>query len=61
MINVVSSKGVVDYGHKEFILDTPEDLNNLPKFQDCSPGSTAFIISTSQVYMKNGQGEWLEV
>ena len=61
MINVVSSKGVVDYGHKEYILDTPDDLKELPEHKDCSPGSTAFIISTSQVYMKNGQGEWHEI
>lgn len=58
MINLLSNSGQVDYNTKEFILDTPEDLEDL-KEQSCDAGSTAFVISTSDVYMKNGQGEWI--
>lgn len=60
MVNIIANKGVVDYGLKEFVLDSVEDLKSL-NIIECSPGSVAFIIPTSQVYMKNGQGEWLEI
>ena len=55
----MSQSGHTAYGLKEFALDTPEDLNNLPI--DITPGSIAFIISTGSVYMLNNQSEWVEV
>ena len=46
----------------EYILDTPEDLKELQELgKSCDAGSTAFIISTTEVYMKNGQGEWIKI
>lgn len=59
MINLLSQSGHQGYGIKEYILDTPDDLDNLPVTDKA--GSTAFIISTSQVYMINSKGEWKEV
>lgn len=59
MINLLSQSGHQGYGIKEYILDTPDDLDNLPVTDKA--GSTAFIISTSQVYMINSRGEWKEV
>ena len=59
MINMSSQSGHTTYGLKEYILDTPEDLQDLPITDKM--GSTAFIISTSQVYMINSKGEWKEV
>lgn len=59
MINMSSQSGHTTYGLKEYILDTPEDLQDLPITDKA--GSTAFIISTSQVYMINSKGEWKEV
>ena len=61
MVNILSHAGQVDYNTKEFILDTPEDIEILKagKGQHCEAGSTAFVISTSELYMKNGQGEWV--
>lgn len=59
MINLLSQNGYQDYGIKEYVLDTLDDLNNLPITDKA--GSTAFIISTSQVYMINSKGEWKEV
>lgn len=57
MVNLLSQGGQVDYGTKEYILDTPEDVANLIIIgQNCDAGSTAFIIETSEIYMKNGQG-----
>ena len=43
----------------EFAIDTPDDLANLPRH--CGMGSIAIIISTSEVYMKNGDGEWIKL
>ena len=59
MINLLSQNGHQDYGIKEYVLDTLDDLANLPITDKA--GSTAFIISTSQVYMINSKGEWKEV
>ena len=59
MINILSQAGRVDYNTKEFILDTTADLEKLNDISDsCDAGSTAFVIETSEIYMKNGQGEW---
>ena len=60
MINDMSTSGHVKYGLKEYVLDTPDDIENLP-VSGIPVGSFAFIISTSQVYMLNSKGEWLEV
>ena len=59
MINLLAQSGHQGYGIKEYVLDTPEDLQDLPITDKA--GSTAFIISTSQVYMINSKGEWKEV
>lgn len=45
MINLLSQSGHQGYGIKEYVLDTPTDLDNLPVTDKA--GSTAFIISTS--------------
>lgn len=61
MINILSQAGQIDYNTKEFVLDTKDDLEELrygAQGLSSDPGSTAFIIETSEVYMKNGQGEW---
>ena len=35
----------IDYNHREFILDTIADLDDVV-VEICSPGSTCFIIET---------------
>lgn len=59
MVNLLSQSGHQGYGIKEYVLDTPADLDNLSVTDKM--GSTAFIISTSQVYMINSEGEWTEL
>lgn len=62
MINLLSQAGQVDYNTKEFILDTIADLEKINDVGgSCDAGSTAFVIATSQVFMKNSQGEWIEL
>lgn len=56
MISIVSNNGTHNYDYKEFIVDTPEDIQKLPK--DCAAGSNAFVVSTSEVYMINNAKEW---
>lgn len=60
---------------KEFILDTPDDVQYLPTqtqkgtqvSQDtvsnecCATGSSAFIISTAQLFILNSKGVWCQV
>jgi hypothetical protein len=59
---------------REYTLDTPDDVILLPTQTTkgkhpqntvdndyCSTGSSAFIISTSQLFMLNSDGIWCEV
>lgn len=60
---------------KEFILDAPDDVQYLPTQtqkgtqvgQDtvsnecCATGSSAFIISTAQLFILNSKGVWKEI
>ena len=59
---------------REFTLDEPDDVQYLPTqtqkgTQDgntvdndyCATGSSAFVISTSQLFMLNSEGIWCEV
>ena len=45
---------------EEYTLDTPEDLSGLA-YANCASGSTALIISTGEVYIKNSEGIWEEI
>ena len=56
MISIISNSGHVAHGIKEFVLDTQNDLENLPV--DVQAGSKAYIIETGMSYILNSQGEW---
>lgn len=59
MINLYKHDGEVLYGIKEFILDSQDDLQELPT--NVKAGSTALIISSGRLYMLNGNKEWIEI
>lgn len=59
MIIATATSGHTLYNLKEYILDSADDLQDLPV--DCPMGSSAFIIATSQTYMINSSGEWVEI
>lgn len=59
MVKLIAQHGQELYDHQEWVVDTLSDLANLPK--NSGMGSTAFVIETSQVFMKNSKGEWVEV
>lgn len=43
------------YNTYEYLVDSIEDIANLPTD---SPGSTALVAATSEVYILNNQGQW---
>ena len=59
MIGLVSISGHTTYGLREFVLDTAADLTDLPV--EGIMGSKAFVIATSQKYMLNSTGTWVEI
>lgn len=59
MITLTSSSGNIQYDVNEYVCDSPEDIPNLPGH--CATGSTAIIIATAEVYIKNSAGEWVKL
>lgn len=59
MINLYKHDGEVLYGIKEFLLDTQDDLSQLPT--NVKAGSTALVISSGALYMLNGSKQWIEI
>ena len=56
---MTSTNGQTQYGVDEFIIDSPDDLDLLPKRS--AMGSAALCLSDGAVYVKNSKGEWVEV
>lgn len=53
----ITQSGKTEYNIRNFYLDTPSDLESL-KEVDCASGSSAFILSTGEKYVKNSKGIW---
>ena len=49
----------IAYGINKYIADTETDIELLPT--NVAPGSSAFVISTSQTYMLNNKREWINI
>lgn len=60
MYKLFSHEGETLYNIKEWVCDTEEDLNALLK-NSMGMGSTAFVISTSELYMLNSEKEWVKI
>jgi hypothetical protein len=56
-VNMISTNGQVRYHVDEYVIDTPDDIKKLPL--NAATGSVAICTSNSEVYMKNGAGEWV--
>ena len=54
MHKLISHDGNPAYGLQEYVVDSAEDIKNLPR---CDMGSTALVISTGEVYMVDSKGE----
>ena len=48
--------GKTDYNYKEYYLDTEAELSSID-VRFCSPGSVAYIIATTKVFMLNSKKE----
>lgn len=57
MVSLYKQDGETVYGIKDYILDTPLDISDLPT--NVKAGSSAFVISTSDKYMLNGHKRWV--
>lgn len=53
------SGGQPIYNVQEFIMDSEQDVQNLPS--SVAAGSVAICIDTSNVYMLNSHGEWHKI
>lgn len=59
-IRITEQNGNAVHGVISVVCDKLTDLPDLPKY-DCEPGSTAFVIENSSVYMLNTAKEWKEI
>ena len=46
-----------DFDWEEYIIDTPEDIVNLP--MTCGWGSRAICITTGDIYILNSEKRWI--
>lgn len=56
-INVYSNSGDIEYGIREWIIDTKEDLKNLPR--NCEMGSAALCLEDGEVYFFSPTYGWV--
>ena len=54
--NLTSTNGQIQYNVDQYVIDSPDDLEKLPK--KCVMGSSALCLSNGTVYIKNSKGEW---
>ena len=59
MIKIIAQNGQVAYDVYEYIVDTYEDIETIPA--RAGAGSTALVIESSEVYIKNTSGEWIKL
>ena len=59
MYNVYAQNGDTQYNIMEYVVDTPDDIETLPRTG--AMGSSALVISTSEMYMLNSEKEWVKI
>ena len=60
-INIASNSGKWHYTLNRYICDTADDVQHLPVDDTVWFGSTAYVISTYETYMFNGNREWVKI
>lgn len=62
MINMISQGDTTTYEVVSLVADTKTDIATITaEYPDVKPGSTCFVIEGSKAYMKNSQGNWIEI
>lgn len=59
MVNLYKQDGETLYGIKEYLIDSKEDLKDLPT-KKIKIGSTAVMIPDGILYILNSNYEWVE-
>lgn len=59
MISTIKINDKNVYEYREFVCDSVEEIQSLPR--NILQGSNCFVIETSELYMLNGQQEWVKV
>lgn len=60
MYSISGNRGQLAYGITHLIADTIEDMYKI-SINGLTPGSTVFVINTSNKYMLNNQKEWIKI
>lgn len=60
MFTIARNSNKVAYGIKHFVIDTEQDLKEIP-LGTVYPGSTAIILESSARYMLNNKREWVQL
>lgn len=60
MYSTIKRDDNVAYNVNEYVCDSVEDLDSLPR---CSSGSIAIVLESGNttVYMKNAEGKWVKM
>ena len=59
MISIIKNQEDVQYNLMELACDTPADVETAST--DYAPGSTLFVMSTTDVYMLNSEKTWVKI
>ena len=54
---IIRHRDEYDYKYKEIVVDEEEDLA-LIDINDCCPGSSVYVIASSNLYMLTTKKEW---
>lgn len=57
MVNLYKQDGEILYGVKEYIIDSIDDVKDLPT--NVRPGSIAMLVPSGLKYILNGKKEWV--
>ena len=57
MVNLYKQDGEILYGVKEYIIDSMDDVKDLPT--NVRPGSIAMLVPSGVKYILNGKKEWV--
>jgi hypothetical protein len=60
MYSIIKRDESVVYNVNEYMCDSVEDLDSLPR---CAPGSVAIVLEegNAAAYMKNTEGKWVKL
>lgn len=57
---ILKQNGQNAYNIKEFMVDETANIESI-ELRSVAPGSTCFVIDTSEYYMLNTKKEWIKV